>query len=447
MAVILSFVFLVTVGASLDAVIRYKIEVDAFDDTKRVASQWSAAARNGTIPQTIPTSSRVNLIQVVDAKGRVLEASRRAAGRPPLTSVRPPPYDRFKNLTDCTPGQGCAIIMAIRVTPAADSAVVYAGIPEPSILATRALDIVIATGTLPILALVGWMTWSMVGRTLHPVEVISKRMSEITGSDLSLRVPLPPGRDEIALLAHAANQTLTRLEAAVRQQRRFASDASHEIRNPLAGLRVRLEEALMNPGDVDPYEAIRSALSTTDRLEAVVGDLLVLARLHAPEQMPAEPVDLCSLVAETAASRTEGVPVRVHVSGEVRVSGFRIQIIRILENLLSNAQRHAESRVEVTVESVAGQAVVAVTDDGAGIAPQDRERVFTRFTRLEDGRRRDPGGSGLGLAISREIAEAHHGTLRVEDSPRGARFVLRLVSLGERIGDRVGGVTSGKADR
>jgi signal transduction histidine kinase len=101
----------------------------------------------------------------------------------------------------------------------------------------------------------------------------------------------------------------------------------------------------------------------------------------------------------------------------------------VLDNLLDNAQRHADTRVEVAVEPVDGQAVVAVVDDGVGIAPPDRERVFERFTRLEDGRRRDSRGSGLGLAISRDIVHAHHGTLRVEDSPRGARFVLRLPLL------------------
>ncbi|MBC6457265.1 sensor histidine kinase [Actinomadura sp. HBU206391] len=120
---------------------------------------------------------------------------------------------------------------------------------------------------------------------------------------------------------------------------------------------------------------------------------------------------------------------RVEQATAVWVMGSRIQLIRVLDNLLDNAHRHAESAVEVTVEPVDGQAVVTVTDDGAGIASRDRERVFERFTRLADGRRRDPGGSGLGLAISRDITHAHHGTLKAEDSPHGARFVLRLPPL------------------
>jgi signal transduction histidine kinase len=319
--------------------------------------------------------------------------------------------------------------MAIRVTPAVDSSVVYAGLPEPTILTARGLDTGIVAGAVLMVALVAWVTWAMVGRTLRPIEVIRARMSEITASDLSLRVPVPGGHDEIALLACTANQTLTRLETAVKQQRRFASDASHELRTPIAGLRVRLEEALMHPGDVDPREAIQAALATTGRLEAIVTDLLLLARPRAGDPVPFEPVDLGALVREMVASRVNGVPVSVRVSGDVRVRGSRIQLIRVVENLLSNAQRHAESRVEVTVDTAGGEVVLTVTDDGAGIAPRDRERVFGRFTRLDDGRRRDPGGSGLGLAISREIAEVHQGTLRVEDSPKGARFVLRLRAL------------------
>lgn len=207
---------------------------------------------------------------------------------------------------------------------------------------------------LSVVGLVTWLTWRMVGRTLRPVETIRSRMSEITGSDLTLRVPLPPGRDEITLLAHTANQTLTRLEEAVRQEHRFASDASHELRNPIAGLRLRLEEAIEDP-EVDPRETIRAALSTTDRLEAIVGDLLVLARLRAAGPAPAQPVELCSLVTELVAGRVGGVPVRVRAPGEVRVRGLRIQLIRIVDNLLSNAQRHADKGVEVSVSRSAAR--------------------------------------------------------------------------------------------
>jgi signal transduction histidine kinase len=286
-------------------------------------------------------------------------------------------------------------------------------------------------------------------------------MADITGSDLSLRVPVPPGEDEIALLARTANQTLARLEEAVEQQRQFGSTTSHELRAPIAGLRAQLEEALLYPDDIDLRDTVRGALSATGRLEAIVDDLLTLARLRAADPERRESIDLGALVTEETApavtsapeaqsvspapeAPAHGVPVYVEAASGVWVHGSRIQLIRVLGNLLSNARRHAETSVRVTVESVDGQAVVAVVDDGAGIAPADRQRVFERFTRLKDGRRRDPGGSGLGLAISRDIANAHHGTLCIEDSPRGARFVLRLPLLNEEGADAERAVPSSR---
>jgi anti-sigma regulatory factor (Ser/Thr protein kinase) len=194
---------------------------------------------------------------------------------------------------------------------------------------------------------------------------------------------------------------------------------------------MQLEEALLYPDEVDAADSIRGALSATGRLEAIVNDLLLLARLRVAEPAARELIDLGKLVTEeaTQTSHSAGVAVYVHAASGVWVSGSQIRLIRVVGNLLSNARRHAAASVEVSVEAVEGRAVLAVVDDGAGVAPADRERVFERFTRLADGRRRDAGGSGLGLAISRDIAEAHHGSLRIEDSPRGARFVLRLPLL------------------
>jgi signal transduction histidine kinase len=422
----LSLVFLVTVGACLDVVTRYKIQDEAYQETERIATQWSAAVRDGDVPRVIPAPARVDLIQVVDSHGHVRSASKSASRSLPLTDVRPPPDDRFQAVSTCQRGSRCEMILALRVSPDADSLYVYAGLRQPAIVAHHVLELGIAASAVLVLGLVTWLAWIIVGRTLRPVRCIRWQLSEITASDLSRRVFLPPGGDEIALLAQTANDTLCRLETAVRQQRRFASDASHELRTPIAGLRAGLEEALLHPADVDPRETIRSALSTTDRLEAIVNDLLVLARIRAAAPAPPEHIDLGALVSEIAAHRPARPPVKVDASGGVRVRGSRIQLVRLVENLLNNAQRHAESQVDVAVEAADGQARLSVTDDGSGVPPEERERIFARFTRLSDARRRDPGGSGLGLAISREIAEAHGGTLRVEDSPRGARFVLGL---------------------
>ncbi|MGI8333812.1 HAMP domain-containing sensor histidine kinase [Actinomadura scrupuli] len=424
-ATALLLIVLIAVGVSLDLATRYKIQDDIFFNAQRVAGARAAMLRYGGLPHLIPDSPGARFIQVVDVHGSVLSASREASGKPPMSSLRPPADDRLQKQTRCSWRQGCIMLMADRVTPAPDSPILYAGVPQPALLRGHRLEGFTAGGALVLLVLGAGLTWYVVGRMLRPVAAIRARMSEITVSDLSLRVPMPPGEDEIVELARTANQTLARLEAAVEQQRQFASTASHELRTPITSLNLHLEEALRYPDEVDPREAIRSALAATGRLGAIVDDLLLLARLRAADPAPRELIDLGTLVREEAA-QFRGPPVHVHSASDVRVRGSRIQLIRVLSNLLSNAERHAETGVEIFVESADGQATVTVVDDGVGIEPADRERVFERFTRLDDGRLRDAGGSGLGLAISRDIANAHNGTLGIEDSPRGARFVLRL---------------------
>ncbi|WP_203888330.1 sensor histidine kinase, partial [Planotetraspora kaengkrachanensis] len=241
-----------------------------------------------------------------------------------------------------------------------------------------------------------------------------------------MRVPEPPGCDEIAQLARTANHTLARLEAAVEQQRQFASVVSHELRSPVAGLHTQLEEALLYPTDVDPTTTIRTALTTTERLQAIIDDLLVLARIRSAPPTTPQPLDLTQLVTEEIATRHHTTPVHTRTTPHITVLGNKIQLIGVLNNLLVNAQRHAHTHIDVTTTRTDHHAVLTITDDGDGIAPHDRERVFQPFIRLDDGRRRDPGGTGLGLAICRAVITAHHGTVDIEDSPQGARFVVRL---------------------
>ncbi|KAB8188597.1 HAMP domain-containing protein [Nonomuraea phyllanthi] len=417
---------LVVLGGTLDLAIRYRIQSADFRQAEVVASQWSPVARAGGVPHPIPADPAVPLIQVVDVHGRVVKASRDASATVPLSRRRPPPYARFQPYRECPPNDRCLLLHAIRLTPAPDASVVYAGFPEPDLLAAHKLEYAIAAGIAVVTGIAAWTAWMLVGRALRPVEAIRARIARITVSDLSLRVPQPRGNDEISRLATTANQTLTQLEGAVEQLRQFASTTSHELRTPIAGLRTQLEEALLYPDDVDAQAALRNALTTAGRLDAIVNDLLLLARLRAADPLPPEKIDLGELVAAEASAHSAAVPIDIHAPAGLEIRGSRMQLIRVLDNLLANALRHAESAVEVSVEPADDGVAVTVTDDGPGIPPAHRERVFERFVRLDDGRRRDPGGSGLGLAISRDIAHTHHGTLTVEDSPRGARFVLWL---------------------
>ncbi|GII34448.1 HAMP domain-containing sensor histidine kinase [Planotetraspora mira] len=429
---ILSVIVFTAIGVGLDFAVRTRIQDGIYADSQRLATTW-IDWEPYSAPQPV-TTTRIDLLQFTDSHSRVLAASK-AAGHVPMSRLLPPEEDRIQHGTACTPAR-CVVFTVVRVPPLETTVLwsgephfVYAGMVQPPILSGHRLEWLTGLGITLMSAFAAWVAWWVVGRTLRPVAEIRARTAEITVGDLSLRLPQPPGRDEIAQLARTTNRTLARLEEAVNQQRQFASVVSHELRSPVSGLYTRLEEAVLYPDEVDLRETVAAALSTTKRMHAIINDILVLARLRTVVPAPHVPIDLGALVAEEAAGQANGPPVRTYTTGDLMVLGNRIQIIGVMNNLLVNACRHAETRVEVTAVGAGGYAVVNVTDDGAGIALKDRERVFEPFVRLDDGRRRDPGGSGLGLAICRDIVSAHHGTLGIEDSPRGARFVLRLPLL------------------
>jgi signal transduction histidine kinase len=239
------------------------------------------------------------------------------------------------------------------------------------------------------------------------------------------------GEDAIARTVRTVTSRLGRLTQALRRQQRFTSDVSHELRNPLAGLRAELEEAQMHPDYDDVHDVLDRALSDVGRLESIVNDLLLLSRAGSGVSAEWEPVDLARLVQDEVSRRTDRLRVELRLVPDANVSSVRVQIIRVLTNLLDNAQRHAERMVQVEVTCDAETAELSVSDDGEGIAEVDRERIFDRFSRLDAARRRDCSGTGLGLAIAREIAQAHHGTLDAGNSSiGGARFALRLPLAG-----------------
>lgn len=284
---------------------------------------------------------------------------------------------------------------------------------------------------LPVLVLgAGAMTWLIADRTLAPVGAMTRRVRELSATTLDARVPVPPTDDEIAELATTMNQMLDRLQAASVSQRQFVSDASHELRSPVASIRAQLETALQYPDDVDWPSVARIVLAEDTRLEHLVGNLLAMARLEEGRLGPRSEIDMDDLVlAQT--QRMTGI--RLDLSG---VSGGRVwgnldELTSVVRNLLDNAARYAESTVSVGVRENGPWVVVTVADDGPGVPPADRERVFERFARLQEGRERDRGGTGLGLALSQRVAQSHGGRIHVEDSPSGgACFVVSLPSAG-----------------
>ncbi|WP_063765383.1 sensor histidine kinase [Nonomuraea candida] len=393
-----------------------------------LAAQAAKASRHLTtmidtrrLPAPIPPQDGVQLLQIVDSGGRVVAASAELAGRPPLTRARPSGGDSRVDDRVCRP-HGCLIVVGTsnRATPYGP-VVAYAAVREPFLLRTSFLPALLFGSAALLLALMGWAAWYGVGRVLAPVERIRRDLERISAEDLGDRVEVPPGGDEVAELAVTVNDTLARLENAVERNRRFVSDASHELRTPITALIVRLEAGLDERTEAD----WRAALDDAQRLSDIVGDLLLMARMDAGAEPGDDRFELGRLVEEEVARRPGRLPVTLDLEPGVHVRGNRLRLARVFTNLLSNADRYGDSMVRVTVTGRAGEAILEVADDGPGIPEEMRERVFERFTRLDRTRSRDAGGSGLGLPIARDIARAHGGDLHVAEGPE-TRLVLRL---------------------
>jgi len=222
---------------------------------------------------------------------------------------------------------------------------------------------------------------------------------------------------------------LGRLEAGTRAQRDFVSAASHELRTPIAVIRHVLEVARSSDSP-DWHDIADSVLEEDLRMERLVDDLLLIARTGAGVSTSDRwtALDLDDIVFDEARRVPSTVRIDLARVSAGQVNGDDDQLRRVVRNLLDNALRHADHTVAIELDSVDGRVSVAVDDDGPGIAPEDRKRIFERFVRLDESRNRSGGGFGLGLSIVAELVESHGGDVRVETSERlgGARFVVTL---------------------
>ncbi|MER7170527.1 sensor histidine kinase [Streptomyces mesophilus] len=437
---------------SLRANLTEQASASAESAARRVASQLAAGTPYANLE--LPDSED-HPVQVIDREDRLRAASEdlEAVSGTGVAAVKPRPslapdqdeedddrdqddpevgeisdrvwYGKGKATVDGESGE--YQFAAVEVTTRDDTTVeVYSGAPLSATEGAASTALTSMLIGLPALVIiVGGVTWLATQRALRPVEGIRQEMAAITASeDLSRRVPEPGTHDEIARLAKTTNETLAALEASVERQRRFVADASHELRSPIASLRTQLEVAAAHPELLD----LDGAVEDTVRLQALAADLLLLARLDAGERPADARIDLAALVREEVSQRVaDAVPVRVEADGSVEVNGSRGQLARVLGNLVDNAQRHARSRITVTLTTEGGDAVLAVADDGAGVPEAERARIFERFVRLDDARTRDEGGAGLGLAIARDVVQRHGGRMSVGVSADGgALFRVEL---------------------
>lgn len=429
---------LILAGGALLLVLYRTLEHSARDAADSRARQIIEQLHTQT-PQELDSSllatdGQVGAIQILDHRGNVVATSAGIPSSPVLASPLPPGDTAYLGNLHFGHDRDYWVAAHGTTSPNGPVTVVTGADREPveGVLATVA--VLLAIGAPIVIGFVAVATYRLIGAALRPVERIRARVSAISPDQLAERVPVPAARDEIADLAVTMNSMLARLEAGHLAQRRFVSDASHELRSPLATITAALELAQSRPDLIDTALVDESLLPEARRMSALLEDLLLLARAdeHSLSENRVD-VDIDDLILAERA-RLRGVPgVVVTATVEpVRVSGDPQQLARLVRNLVDNAVRHAHTRITLGCRRCESNAVVEVTDDGPGIAPADRARIFERFVRLDTPRTRASGGSGLGLAIAAEIAVAHHGSIDIGDRKGGgAQFVVTLPIVDE----------------
>ncbi|MFD7894658.1 sensor histidine kinase [Streptomyces sp. NPDC059743] len=439
-------VAMILAGLGLLLGLRNAMWHDLDDTVGRRVSDVSSLVAHGQLRALIPSNGEdADIVQVLDASGRVL-ASSESEVRPGSRSAFPHPLPpalvdgRPMTLHNLRIGDGGDF--RVRARP-----VHVDGRPATIVVAVSlaqaertlaSLVTALAIGIPALTALVAWTISLTTGRTLRPVETLRRQATHISATDLHRRLDLPASRDEVHALAVTLNDMLARLDSASAAQGRFVADAAHELRSPLTAIRAQLEVLAEYPDPERDPSVAAALLEDTERLHGLVEDLLALARSEDPaRQSQRATVDLDEVVlAEVRRQRgltATGIDARRVSAGRVRGDAGALR--RVVRNLLDNARRHAAHQVRVALTERDGTVELTVSDDGAGIPPADRARVFERFTRLDEARSREAGGSGLGLAIVGKIVTSHGGSVHADEDPSpddgglgGARLVIRLPS-------------------
>jgi signal transduction histidine kinase len=415
-----------TLVALLGSVLTDQVCADARERASVMASTVAASGPSSVL------STRSELVQVLDRSGVVvgtLGARRLADPGTRCVAVEPPGYneDFVFAAAPVRQADGVDGVGAGRAVQ------VVVGRPLVDVLdSTRFVRRVLLVGLPLMLLVVGGVTWIVTGRMLAPVGAIRREVDAISAAELHRRVPAVHGRDEVGRLAATMNRMLDRLQRAQESQRRFVSDASHELRSPVASIRQHAEVALTHPDRSSLDELAATVLAEDLRIQRLVDDLLLLARADEQDfELPRAPVDLDDLVFSEAHRLRMATNLAIDTSAVSggQVLGDETSLRRMVLNLGENAARYARQRIVLTLREEDGQVVLTVADDGPGIPEADRDRVFDRFVRLTTARGRDDGGSGLGLAIVAEVTRLHGGTVRVTETPLGGALVdVRLPS-------------------
>ena len=264
------------------------------------------------------------------------------------------------------------------------------------------------------------MGWFIAGRSLRPVDTITRSARQITASNLGLRLEVPPTNDEIARLSETLNEMIARLETSFAQIRQFTSDASHELKTPLAILMGELEVALRRPLKEEEYRVtLGSCLEEVERLTHVVQGLLELSRAETGQvTILREHVRLSALLADVCddvmlIAETKHIDLVTNISPHISITGDRIRLHQALLNVIENAVKYTPvgGGVRIELDLAEGRARVVVADSGIGIPQDQLPFIYDRFFRVDKARSQNILGTGLGLSIVKWIVDAHDGTI------------------------------------
>jgi signal transduction histidine kinase len=398
---------------------------------RRQAEAAAEVLANGGTPGLLASDDEDTLVQVLDGDGRVVAASPGLEGEARREPLLDDPAAGSQAKVEVPGREHRFLAVAARAdTRDGPRSVVVASSLDEAAEAADTLSGLLMLGLPLLLAVVAFTTWRVVGRALTPVEAIRTTVEGVSAADLSGRVSVPATGDEVARLGVTMNHMLDRLQQAQARQRRFVSDASHELRSPIATLRQHAEVASEHPRRIRLDALAKTVRTEALRLQRLVDDLLLLAR--ADEHSVAlhrQPLDLDDIVLEEVRrlQATTDLEIDATAVSAGAVDGDPDALRRVVRNLFDNAARHATRRMAVALTEWAGTVQLVVEDDGPGVPREDRHRVFERFVRLDDARARDHGGSGLGLAIVAELVAAHDGRVTVGDAGLGgARIEVTL---------------------
>jgi signal transduction histidine kinase len=434
--VVVTFSLLVG-GAFLLLVLQSSLVSAAWSDLAVRASDVARLLEEEGVHETQSTLAEdrrsAEQVQIVDDADRVVGWTIRGLRTDPISTLRPAPGRTAKEeLAERVPALGPddeILVSARGVEVHGKRYVILVAAPlEVQTDTMRTVGLLLLAAAPLLVALVAVAVWVLVGQSLKTVERIRRQVAEIDGRRLHERVEVPPTGDEIAALASTMNQMLDKLERSDNSHRAFFSDASHELRSPLSTLVTTAEVASLDESGKTWLDMQQTVLNESSRMQSLVEDLLTLAKVDAHQlQLDLQDVDLEDVLdAEIKRLRTVS-PIQVNAELQpMRVRGDERRLTQVFRNLMDNAARHAKSTIMVGMERRYGGVVVWVDNDGEIIRPNDRNRVFERFARLDASRSSDGGGSGLGLAISREIMVAHGGTVLATESDGWCRFQVIL---------------------